>query len=92
MVWVVNAELLGDYEVFVEFNDGVCGAIDFRKKLNNDHRQIVRDLLEPGKFKTVKVENDTLCWDNGVDFAPEYLYERAIAGKLRPSEPVSAFA
>jgi len=19
---------------------------------------------------------DTLCWDNGVDFAPEYLYEQ----------------
>jgi hypothetical protein len=23
---------------------------------------------------------DTLCWDNGVDFAPEYLYERIMEG------------
>jgi len=76
MVWIVNAELKDDYNVFVEFNDGVSGIIDFKEKLHNDHRQIVRDLLDLNMFKTVKVEIDTLCWDNGVDFAPEYLYEK----------------
>jgi hypothetical protein len=44
--------------------------------LDNDHRQVIRDLLDLNKFKTVKVEIDTLCWDNGADFAPEYLYEK----------------
>jgi uncharacterized protein YkvS len=76
MVWVVRAELKDGYKVFMEFNDGVSGIIDFKEKLNNDHRQIVRDLLDMNKFKTVKVDLDTLCWDNGVDFAPEYLYEK----------------
>jgi len=89
MVWVVNAELTGDYEVFVEFNDGVRGAIDFREKLSGDHRQIVRDLLEPGKFKTVRVDYDTLCWDNGVDFAPEYLYEKVVAEAPRSIKTVA---
>jgi hypothetical protein len=32
-------------------------------------------LLDMDKFRTVRVDLDTLCWDNGVDFAPEYLYE-----------------
>ena len=76
MVWVIKAELKDDYKIFVEFNDGVNGVIDFKEKLNNDHRQIIRDLLDMNIFKTVKVDMDTLCWDNGVDFAPEYLYER----------------
>ena len=76
MVWIVNAELRENYQVFVEFNDGVSGIIDFKEKLDNDHRQIIRDLLDLNKFKTVKVEIDTLCWDNGADFAPEYLYEK----------------
>ena len=76
MVWIVNAELRENYQVFVEFNDGVSGIIDFKEKLDNDHRQVIRDLLDLNKFKTVKVEIDTLCWDNGVDFAPEYLYEK----------------
>ena len=75
MVWVVNAELRDKYNVFVKFNDGLTGIIDFKEKLENDHRPIIKDLLDYNIFKTVKVDMDTLCWDNGVDFAPEYLYE-----------------
>ena len=76
MIWVVKMELKNDYHVFVEFNDGTAGVIDFKDKLANDHREIIKDLLDINKFKTVKVGLDTLCWDNGVDFAPEYLYEQ----------------
>ena len=76
MVWVLRAEVKDEYKVFVEFNDGINGIIDFKEKLTNDHRQIINDLLDLDKFRTVKVDMDTLCWDNGVDFAPEYLYEK----------------
>jgi len=37
-------------------------------------------------FKTVRVDYDTLCWDNGVDFAPEYLYEMATTKTRRQME------
>jgi hypothetical protein len=73
---VIKVELLEDYKVFIEFNDGKSGTIDFKEKLTNDHRQIVRELLDLNIFRTVKVDMGTLCWDNGVDFAPEYLYEK----------------
>jgi len=76
MVWVVKFELKEEYKVFVEFNDGLSGVINFKDKLENDHRQIIRDLLDLELFKTVKLGLDTLCWDNGVDFAPEYLYDQ----------------
>jgi hypothetical protein len=76
MVWVVKAEIIENYKIHIEFNDGISGIIDFNEKLHNDHRQIVRELLDLKIFKTVKVDMDTLCWDNGVDFAPEYLYEQ----------------
>jgi len=76
MVWIVKAKLLEDYKVYVEFNDGFKGTIDFRKILENDHRAIIRELLNKDLFKTVKVNLHTICWDNGVDFAPEYLYEQ----------------
>jgi hypothetical protein len=78
MIWVVRAELKDGYKIFIEFNDGASGIIDFKEKLKKDHRQIIRDLLDLNKFNTVKVDSDTLCWDNGVDFAPEYLYEKIV--------------
>jgi len=78
MIWVIKAELRDEYKVFIEFNDGVNGVVDFKEKLEKDHRSIVNELLDKNKFNTVKVDLDTLCWDNGVDFAPEYLYEKII--------------
>ena len=76
MVWVIKAELKEAYKVFVEFNDSLNGIIDFYDMLKEDHRPIVRELLDLKVFKTVKIDMDTICWDNGVDFAPEYLYEQ----------------
>jgi len=29
------------------------------------------------QIQTVKIDLDTLCWNNGVDFASEHLYEKA---------------
>jgi Mg/Co/Ni transporter MgtE len=76
MVRVINAELMSDYTVYVEFNDGVKGTIDFKKILEEDHRAIIRELLNKNVFKTVKVNLHTLCWDNEVDFAPDFLYDQ----------------
>jgi hypothetical protein len=76
MVWVVSAEIKDEYKIEVRFNDGTDGIIDFQNIIKDDNREIVRELLDKNKFQTVKVEYDTLVWENGVDFAPEYLYER----------------
>ena len=76
MVRVINAELKNDYKIYVEFNDGTKGTIDFKEILEEDHRAIIRELLNKDLFKTVKVNLHTLCWDNEVDFAPDYLYDQ----------------
>ena len=76
MIQVVSAELLGAYEVQVEFNNGTKGIIDFKGILENDHREIIRDLLDMELFKTLRVGLNTICWDNEVDFAPDYLYKQ----------------
>jgi len=72
---VIKMELRANYEIYVEFEDGLKGIINFRNKLMTDHREIIRELMDKDKFEAVKIERDTLCWDNGVDFAPEYLYD-----------------
>ena len=77
--WVIKIELQENYKVYIEFNDGLKGVIDFQKKLATDHRDIIRELMDKQKFNLVKIERHTLCWENGVDFAPEYLYDTIIA-------------
>ncbi len=74
--WVIKAELRENYTIYIEFNDGLCGVIDFQNKLKTDHRDIIRELIDKDKFKAIKIERHTLCWDNGVDFAPEYLHDQ----------------
>jgi high-affinity K+ transport system ATPase subunit B len=74
MIKVIKAELKDGYKIFVEFNNGIKGIIDLKNTIENDHREIIRELLKMEIFKTVKINLNTLCWDNGVDFAPDYLY------------------
>ena len=78
MLGVTKVVLEGDYIVNIEFNDGQSGQINFKSELEKDHRAIIKELLDLKKFKTVKIKFDTLSWDNGVDFAPEYLYEQMV--------------
>ena len=75
---IIRAELIENYKIFVEFNNGIKGIIDFQKILEKDHREIIRELLDIELFKTVKVNLNTLCWDNEVDFAPDFLYEHIV--------------
>jgi len=76
MLGITKVILEGDYTVYVEFNNGHSGVINFKDELESDHREIIRELLDLSKFNTVKLAHQTLCWDNGLDFAPEYLYEQ----------------
>ena len=34
IVWVTKAELLDEYKIYIEFNDGFKGVIDFLDKIS----------------------------------------------------------
>jgi Mg/Co/Ni transporter MgtE len=76
LAYVIKAELRENYKIYIEFNDGLSGIIDFKDKITTDHREIIRELVDKNKFNKIKIERHTLCWENGVDFAPEYLYDQ----------------
>ena len=76
MIWIKDAEKAkGTYEILIRFNNGKKSIVDLRNTIENDHRPIIRELLDVNMFNLFTVENDTVCWKNGVDFAPEYFYE-----------------
>jgi hypothetical protein len=71
---VVNAKYIEDYKIWIAFNDGKEGEINFAEKLSK--KSGVFELLKDvNYFKNFKIINDTLSWENGADFAPESLYE-----------------
>ena len=76
LAYVIKAELREGYKIYIEFSDGLSGIIDFKDKITTDHREIIRELVDKNKFNKIKIERHTLCWENGVDFAPEYLYDQ----------------
>ena len=41
----------------------------------NDKRPVFRELVDITKFRQFKVDFDTIVWRNGLDIAPEFLYD-----------------
>ena len=55
MIHVINAELKNEYNVYVEFNNGGKGIINFKDILENDHREIIKELLNKELFQKINV-------------------------------------
>ncbi|MBT3275929.1 MAG: DUF2442 domain-containing protein [Spirochaetales bacterium] len=72
---VIDAKYEHDFVVHVRFADGTEGAVDLCDELFGE---LFEPLKDPAIFKTLSVhpEFHTLCWSNGADFAPEFLYEK----------------
>jgi hypothetical protein len=75
MIWVTDAHALPKYRVWLRFSDGVEGEVCLDEMVHSDHRPIVAALRDPLQFAALRVEHDTVVWQNGFDLAPEYLRE-----------------
>jgi len=74
MVWIRAADYVEDHKIHVTFSSGESGIIDFREVIYSDKRPIFRELIDIAKFRQFKVDFDTIVWENGLDLAPEFLY------------------
>ena len=74
MVWIKDAEYVEDYKIHVTFSNGESGIIDLKEVIYNDKRPVFSELVDITKFRQFKVDFDTIVWKNGLDLAPEFLY------------------
>lgn len=72
---VIEASYIKNYQLKILFDDQKTGIVDLEPVITQDHRPIFRELLDPEKFKNFHVGMDTVVWENGLDLAPEFLYE-----------------
>ena len=75
-VEVTNAEYLDGYRVKLLFNNGETKIADLSQSLNGAVFAPLRDIEF---FKRFTIKFNTIEWENGADFAPEYLYEIGVA-------------
>ncbi len=69
-IHVLDSKYIDGYRVWLKFSDQVCGEIDLRPHLVG---KIFEPLHNQEYFKTFALEGHTLTWQNGADFAPEFL-------------------
>jgi len=69
---VLEAEYLRDYIIQVKFNTGEVKLVDLKSSLKGP---IFEPLKNVDYFRNFTIHFNTLEWDNGADFAPEYLFQ-----------------
>lgn len=78
---VVGVAVLCDYVLRLLFDDGMVGDVDFSAEAWTG---VFEPLRDPSYFAKVRVDSEsgTIAWPNGLDMAPEPLYEQARANAL----------
>ena len=69
---VEDAKYIRDHVIWIRFNDEAEGEIDLSSELEGP---VFEPLKNTEFFKKFKINCHTLSWENGADFAPEFLKE-----------------
>ena len=71
---IVKARPLGGHRLYVRFEDGVAGEVDFAQRLR--FTGVFAALQDPELFAQVRVQGElgTLVWPTGADVDPDRLY------------------
>jgi len=72
---VIEAKYMGDYKVWLEFNDGRKGVVDLADELHGETLEPLRDRSHFSQFY-LDYGLSSIAWLSGQDFAPEFLYEK----------------
>ena len=62
------------YVYHIIFDDGTEGDVDFREYL--DKGVVFKPFKDLQFFRKATIDGGTIAWPNGVDIAPETLYEK----------------
>jgi Protein of unknown function (DUF2442) len=78
---VAGVAVVGDHVLRLLFSDGTAGDVDFSAE---QWTGVLAPLNDPGYFAKVTMDHEagTIVWPDGIDLAPEPLYEQAKAHPL----------
>lgn len=85
---VRKASYIDGYKVELEFNNGESYLVDLENELTGN---IFTPLKDKNNFKKFSIVFNTIEWENGADFAPEFLFELAKFQHQIASEPANKY-
>jgi len=68
---VIKAIYIDGYRLELSFSNGIARVVDLKDELGVG---IFEPLLDVEYFKAFHISHNTVEWENGADFAPEYLF------------------
>ncbi len=78
---VIKASYVDGYKLDLLFNNQYSAVVDLKSSIFSDKREIFKQLQNLTFFKNFKQNRWTIEWENGLDLAPEFLYDLAIKQK-----------
>ena len=76
LIKVVNVDYIKDYIVDLKYSNGEKKRVDFFPLLKTGKKQ---QILNKNNFIQFGLNHWTLEWYNGVDFAPDFLYQQGVS-------------
>ena len=73
---IKKAKYISGYKLRLWFNNGAVKDVDLSDSLKGN---VFVPLQDKEFFKRFSIRFNTIEWENGADFAPEYLYEKGVA-------------
>ena len=73
MIYIKSVEPQTDYTLFLTFSDGKKGFFDVKPYLNGG--SLCEELKNPVLFRSVKINDETVQWINGMDLCPDCVYK-----------------
>ena len=87
---IVKADYIDGYRIELWFNNGKSKVIDFYDLLDGEVYEALKDI---SNFKKFSIRFNTIEWENGADFAPEFLfnYESVQENADKVAEPPAEY-
>ena len=83
LIKVIQARYIEDYIIEFTFSDGKIKSINFKGLLWGE---VFEPLNDVEKFQKFSLNPFTIEWENGADFAPEFLYNYSGESELNLSK------
>lgn len=80
MIYVKDFKIVGPHSLHLTFSDGTQKRVNLLRMLWG---AVFEPLRDPVFFAQAKLDDWTVSWPNGADFAPEFLY--SMEPELEPS-------